>query len=98
MGPNNRYFSSDYPGVLVKRFEKMSRSNSIFFNGSCGDVNPSLGANPSDSYDRTGGTFEDVEYMAERLANKAFKSLLSSKLEPIKEMAFLRRTCSLRIA
>lgn len=89
MGHNNLYISRDYPGAFVDYFEEYTGNLAMFFNGACGNINPlTPNTDLSRVYDRSVGTFEEVEWMGDVLAHEASRALLLSRREPIKEFAF----------
>jgi len=89
MGHNNLYISRDYPGAFVDYFEEYTGNLAMFFNGACGNINPlTPNTDLSRVYDRSVGTFEEVEWMGDVLAHEASRALLLPRREPIKEFAF----------
>lgn len=82
LGHNNLQISADYPGALNRYVEMLTGGGSIFLNGTCGDVNPlTPGTDLSRVYDRSVGTFEDVDWMGRILACEAVKTADLSKPE-----------------
>jgi len=99
MGHNNLYISRDYPGALVDLFEAYTGHNAVFLNGACGDINPlTPSTDLSRVYDRSVGTFEEVEWMGDVLAHEACRAHLLSRREPITEIAFKSGDLQLRLA
>ena len=82
LGHNNLQISADYPGALNRYVEMLTGGGSIFLNGTCGDINPlTPGTDLSRVYDRSVGTFEDVEWMGRIIACEAVKTAELSKPE-----------------
>ena len=82
MGHNNLQISADYPGALNHYVETLTNGSSLFLNGTCGDVNPlTPRTDLTRVYDRSIGTFEDVEWMGRILACEAVKTAELSKSE-----------------
>ena len=80
LGHNNRLISADYPGALNRTVEEVTGAKSAFLNGTCGDINPlTPGTSLERVYDRSVGTFEDVEWMGRILGCEASKVALLSK-------------------
>jgi len=80
LGANNRLISADYPGALNRIIESLTGAFSVFLNGTCGDINPlTPGTTIERVYDRSVGTFEDVEWMGKILACEVTKIALSLK-------------------
>ncbi|HDJ89576.1 MAG TPA: hypothetical protein ENG40_02655 [Thermoprotei archaeon] len=76
MGPNNLYISADYPGAFVKYFNYLNNARSMFLNGACGNINPyTPGTILEKVYDRSVGTFKDVESMGRILAYEISRKL-----------------------
>jgi len=74
LGHNNYMISADYPGALNNFIERALNAYSIFFNGACGDINPyTPRTDLSKVYDRTVGTFSDVEWMGRILGCEVIK-------------------------
>ncbi len=74
LGHNNFMISADYPGALNSFVDRASNYNSIFFNGACGDINPfTPNTDLSRVYDRSAGTFGDVEWMGTILGCEVVK-------------------------
>jgi hypothetical protein len=84
MGHNNLQISADYPGALNRYVETLTNGSSLFLNGTCGDVNPlTPRTDLTKVYDRSIGTFEDVEWMGRILTCEAVKTAeLSTPEEP----------------
>lgn len=98
MGHNNLYISRDYPGAFVDYFEEYAGNLAMFFNGACGNINPlTPNTDLSRVYDRSVGTFEEVEWMGDVLAHEASRVLLLSRREPVKEFAFKSRIVELEL-
>lgn len=75
MGHNNLYISADYPGALNRYVKMLTGGFSIFLNGTCGDINPFTPKTDLNRvYDRSIGTFEDVDWMGRILACEAVKT------------------------
>ncbi len=75
MGHNNLQISADYPGALNRYVEMLTGAPSLFVNGTCGDVNPfTPRTDLTRVYDRSIGTFEDVEWMGRILACESVKT------------------------
>jgi hypothetical protein len=82
MGHNNLQISADYPGALNRYVEALTNGSSLFLNGTCGDVNPlTPRTDLTRVYDRSIGTFEDVEWMGRILACEAVKTAELSTFE-----------------
>ena len=82
LGHNNLYISADYPGTLNKYVEILTGAKSLFLNGTCGDINPyTPGTDLNRVYDRSVGTFDDVEWMGKILACEAVKTMLLREAE-----------------
>jgi len=82
LGHNNMLISADYPGPLRKWVEALTGTSSVFLNGTCGDINPLTPTTDLDRvYDRTVGTFDDVEWMGKVVACEAVKQALLAKPE-----------------
>ena len=80
LGANNRLISADYPGALNRTVETLTGAFSIFLNGTCGDINPLTPRTVLDRiYDRSVGTFDDVEWMGKILACEVVKIALSKR-------------------
>ncbi len=76
LGPDNLCISSDYPGTVIRVFEKFTNKNAIYLNGCCGDVNPFTPTTRMDRpYDRRGATYEEVLWFGEVVALEAIKAL-----------------------
>jgi len=75
MGHNNLYISADYPGALNRYVKMLTGGFPLFLNGTCGDINPlTLGTDLNRVYDRSIGTFKDVDWMGRILACEAVKT------------------------
>lgn len=85
MGHNNLQISADYPGALNHYVKILTGGFPIFLNGTCGDINPlTYKTDLTRVYDRSIGTFEDVEWMGRTLACEAVKTAeLSAPEKPI---------------
>lgn len=82
MGHNNLQISADYPGALNHYVETLTRGSSLFINGTCGDINPLTSRTDlTRVYDRSIGTFEDVEWMGRILACESVKTAELSRSE-----------------
>ncbi|MBS7611989.1 hypothetical protein KEJ27_07300 [Candidatus Bathyarchaeota archaeon] len=82
MGHNNLQISADYPGALNRYVEILTGGSSLFVNGTCGDVNPlTPKTDLTRVYDRSIGTFEDVEWMGRILACESVKTAELSAFE-----------------
>ncbi|MEM2617092.1 MAG: neutral/alkaline non-lysosomal ceramidase N-terminal domain-containing protein [Thermofilaceae archaeon] len=80
LGHNNLLISADYPGAAARVFERLTGAKTLFLNGACGDVNPlTPGTALERVYDRSVGTFRDVEEMGTAVACEAVKSLMGRK-------------------
>ena len=98
MGHNNLYISRDYPGAFVDYFEEYTGHLAMFFNGACGNINPlTPNTDLSRVYDRSVGTFEEVEWMGDILAHEASRVLLLLRREPIRDFAFKSRLVELKL-
>lgn len=75
MGHNNLQISADYSGALNQYVKILTGGFPVFLNGACGDINPlTRGTDLTKVYDRSIGTFEDVEWMGRILACEAVKT------------------------
>lgn len=85
MGHNNLQISADYPGALNHYVKILTGGFPIFLNGTCGDINPlTYKTDLTRVYDRSIGTFEDVEWMGRTLACEAVKTAeISAPEKPI---------------
>ena len=98
LGSNNLYISADYPGAFNNFIKILTGSNSIFFNGTCGDINPyTPGTNLKRVYDRNIGTFEDVEWMGKILSCEAVKQFLLNKKVSEEEALLITREIKVEI-
>ncbi|MEM0309085.1 MAG: neutral/alkaline non-lysosomal ceramidase N-terminal domain-containing protein, partial [Thermofilaceae archaeon] len=80
LGHNNLLISADYPGAAARVFERLTGAKTLFLSGACGDVNPlTPGTALERVYDRSVGTFRDVEEMGTAVACEAVKSLMGRK-------------------
>ena len=64
MGADNRWISADYPGALVRALEAGSGGTAFFLTGACGNVDPVRR-----------GSFEDVEWLGQALADVVGQTL-----------------------
>jgi len=85
MGHNNLQISADYPGALNRYVGALTGGFSAFLNGTCGDINPlTPRTDLTRVYDRSVGSFEDVDWMGRILACEAVKTAdLSVSEKPI---------------
>ncbi|MCS7104902.1 MAG: neutral/alkaline non-lysosomal ceramidase N-terminal domain-containing protein [Thermofilaceae archaeon] len=80
LGHNNLFISADYPGAVSRTFERLTSAKTIFLPGACGDINPMTpGTSLENVYDRSIGTFRDVEEMGTAIACEAVKSIMGQK-------------------
>jgi len=98
LGHNNLLISADYPGAASLTVERLLGGVCLFLTGACGDVNPlTPGTALERVYDRSVGTFEDVEEMGTSLACEAVKALLSSRPLDASEVLAARREVDLEV-
>lgn len=89
MGHNNLQISADYPGALTRYYSDISGSRSLFLNGSSANINPlTPNTDIRKVYDRSVGTFEEVDWMGSILAFEALKSERLGKRERIREVSY----------
>jgi len=98
LGHNNLLLSADYPGALNTFVEKSLGAQSIFFNGACGDINPLTPTTDlSKVYDRSCGTFNDVEWMGRILGCEVVKLAELSKPLPSVKLCVLAEKLGLKL-
>lgn len=96
LGHNNLLISADYPGAVSRVVERLTGAKTLFLAGACGDVNPlTPGTVLERVYDRSVGTFEDVEEMGTALACEAVKSLMGRRPREVAALRAARRTVEL---
>lgn len=98
LGHNNLLISADYPGAASRAVERLLGCSTLFLAGACGDVNPlTPGTSLERVYDRSVGTFADVEEMGTAVACEAVKALLGSRREDEVELSTFRREVKLSV-
>jgi hypothetical protein len=98
LGHNNLLISADYPGAVSRAVKRLLGATALFLTGACGDVNPlTPGTSLERVYDRSVGTFADVEEMGTAVACEAVKSLMGSRREEEVELRAVRREVKLSV-
>lgn len=98
LGHNNLFISADYPGAVSRAVERLLGAKTLFLTGACGDVNPlTPGTSLERVYDRSVGTFADVEEMGTAVACEAVKALMGSRREEEVELRAARREVKLAV-
>jgi hypothetical protein len=98
LGHNNLLISADYPGAVSRAVKRLLGATALFLTGACGDVNPlTPGTSLERVYDRSVGTFADVEEMGTAVACETVKSLMGSRREEEVELRALRREVKLSV-
>jgi len=96
LGHNNLLISADYPGAVSRAVKRLLGAATLFLAGACGDVNPlTPGTSLERVYDRSVGTFADVEEMGTAVACEAVRALMGSKREWEVELRAARRAVKL---
>jgi hypothetical protein len=98
LGHNNLLISADYPGAVSRAVKRLLGATALFLTGACGDVNPfTPGTSLERVYDRSVGTFADVEEMGTAVACEAVKSLMGSRREEEVELRAVGREVKLSV-